>query len=71
VIAFIRGIWTPLSIHDKVAGGLSDPRGGRVGGGARDPDAAAGVFDDREDVHAYPGQRHRLDEVRGQQRVGL
>ena len=38
---------------------------------AEDADAAAGMLDDREDVHPGPGQRHRLDEVRGQQRLGL
>jgi len=60
-----------LEVHDEVAGGLGDPGGGRVGGGAQDPDAATGVFDDREDVHGCPAQRHRFDEVGREQRVGL
>jgi hypothetical protein len=36
-----------------------------------DADTAGGVFADRQDVHAHSGQGHRLDEVRGQQRLGL
>jgi hypothetical protein len=42
-----------------------------VGGGTQDADAAGGVFDDREDVHAHSGQRHGLDEIGREQRVGL
>jgi hypothetical protein len=42
-----------------------------VGGRAEDADAAVGMFDDREDVHPGAGGRDRLDEVRGQQRLGL
>jgi len=44
-----------FEIHDEVAGGLGDPGGGWMGGGPEDVDAAAGVFDHREDVHAHPG----------------
>ena len=40
-------------------------------GGAKDPDAAGGVLDDRQDVLAPAGQGDRLDEVARQQRVGL
>jgi len=39
--------------------------------GAEDPDPAAGVLDDREDVHPRAGERDRLDEVWRQQRLGL
>jgi hypothetical protein len=42
-----------------------------MGGGAEDADAAGGVFDDRQDVKAGPGQGDGFDEVGGQQRVGL
>ncbi|WP_245719037.1 hypothetical protein [Micromonospora rhizosphaerae] len=49
----------------------SSPTGGRVRRDAQDADAAAGVFDHRQDVHPRSGQRHGLDEVCGQQRFGL
>jgi hypothetical protein len=42
-----------------------------VRGGAQDPDAAAGVLDHGKDVQERAGQRHRLDEVGGQQPLGL
>jgi hypothetical protein len=38
-------------VHDQVPGGLGHPGGGRVRGPAKDADAAAGVLDDRENVH--------------------
>jgi len=38
---------------------------------AEDPDAAAGVLGDGEDVLPRAGQGDRLDEVCGEQRVGL
>jgi hypothetical protein len=60
-----------VQVHGQVADGLGDPGGGRMRGGAEDVDAARGVFDDRQDVHANSGQRHRLEEVRCEQRVGL
>ena len=40
-----------LEVHDEVVGGLGHPRCGRMRGRAEDPDAAAGVLDDGEDVH--------------------
>jgi hypothetical protein len=39
--------------------------------GAQDPDSAAGVLDDRQDVHPRPGQGDRFQEVAGQQGIGL
>jgi hypothetical protein len=36
-----------------------------------DTDTAAGMLDDREDVHPGAGKGDGLDEVRGQQRLGL
>lgn len=42
-----------------------------MGGGTKDTDPAGGVFDDGEDVLALPGQGDRLDEVDGQESVGL
>jgi len=40
-------------------------------GRTKDPDAAAGVLNDRQYVHPGTGQRDGLDEVRGQQCLGL
>ena len=60
-----------LDVHHEVAGGLGHPSGSRVRGRAEDADPAAGVVDDREDVHPRSRQRHRLKEIRGQQRIGL
>jgi hypothetical protein len=60
-----------FEVHHEVAGGLGHPRRARVRSGAEDPDTAAGVFDDREDVQPGAGERDRREEVRGQQRVGL
>jgi hypothetical protein len=51
--------------------GLGDPGGAGMGGGAHDADAAAGVLDHREDVHAGPGERDHLEEVGGEDGVGL
>jgi hypothetical protein len=42
------------------------PGAGRVGGSAQDPDAAGGVFDDREDVQVGCGECDCFDEVDGQ-----
>jgi len=39
-----------VQVHREVAGGLGDPGGGGVRGGAQDPDTTGGVLDDREDV---------------------
>jgi hypothetical protein len=52
-----------LKVHHEVAGRLGDPRRGGLGGGAQDPDTAAGMFDDREDVQAGPSEGDRFDEV--------
>jgi hypothetical protein len=60
-----------FEVHGEVSRGLGHPGGGRVCGGAQDADPAAGVFDDREDVHPCPGERDRLYEVACQQGVGL
>jgi hypothetical protein len=60
-----------LEVHDEVPGGLRYPPGGRVCGGAEDPDPAAGVLDHRQYVHPRPGQGGRFQEVAGQQGVGL
>ncbi|MCT9113809.1 hypothetical protein ACFWD7_38015 [Streptomyces mirabilis] len=60
-----------LHVHDQILDRLGDPGGGRVGGGAEDSDEAGGVLDGGEDVLALPGAPDGLDEVRGQDGVGL
>ena len=40
-------------------------------GDAEDADAAGGVLDDGQDVHALAGQGHRLEEVGGEDGLGL
>jgi hypothetical protein len=39
-----------FEVHDEVLGGLGDPGGGRVRGGAQDADPSTGVLDDRKHV---------------------
>jgi hypothetical protein len=46
-----------LEFHDQVAGGLVDPVGGGMGGGAQDADTVRGVLDDRQDIQACPRSR--------------
>jgi len=60
-----------LEVHDEVLRGLCDPGGGRVCGGAQDPDAPAAVLEHREHVEPRPGQSDGLEEVAGQQGIGL
>jgi hypothetical protein len=60
-----------LQVHDQIPGSLGNPVRGGVRGGAEDPDAPGGMLDDREDVLALTGQGDRLNEVAGQQGVGL
>ncbi len=54
-----------------VFGHLPYPRGGRVRGGAQDPDTSAGVLDDRQHVRAGPGQGDRFQDVSSRQGIGL
>jgi hypothetical protein len=46
-----------MEIHDQVSGGLGGPFRGGVGSDAEDADAAAGVFDDGEDVVSHSVER--------------
>jgi hypothetical protein len=50
---------------------LHDPVRGRVHGGTEDPDAPRGVLDGREDVQACSGQGADLEQIAGEQRLGL
>jgi len=60
-----------LQVHDEVTGGLGHPCRGRVGGGAEDPDAAAGVLDHDQHVHPRAGECDGVEEVAGQQCLRL
>jgi hypothetical protein len=42
-----------------------------VGGGSEDPDPTGGVLDHHEDVHPRSADRDRLQEVTGEQGIGL
>jgi hypothetical protein len=55
--------WVPSELYDPVWG--------RVRGGAQEPNPAGSVLDDGEDVQARPGQGAGLEEVAGEQGVGL
>ncbi len=50
---------------------LDDPLPRRVRSDTEDPHPADGVLDDRQDVQSRPHQRADLEEVAGQQRIGL
>jgi hypothetical protein len=60
-----------VEIHEQVAGHLGDP--GIVGmiGDAEDPDAAGGVFDDREHVGAGAVEEVNGEEVGSEDRLRL
>jgi len=60
-----------FEVHHQVPGDRGYPRRGGMCSRAEDPDAAAGVLDDREDVYAGAGERDRLDDIGRQQRLGL
>src|SRR2546430_13608191 len=60
-----------LDVHGEVAGGLSHPRRGRVGGGAEDANPAGGVFDDGRAVQSRAGQGHGFEEIRGADSLAL
>jgi hypothetical protein len=61
MIAFILGIWTPLStvgilkIHDQVPSGLGYPGGSGVRSCTQNPDPPTRVLDDRQHVQAGAG----------------
>jgi hypothetical protein len=51
-----------FDVHGKVAGGLGDPGGARVGAGAEDTNWAGGVLDKERDVESRVGQRRGFEE---------
>jgi hypothetical protein len=60
-----------IEIHAEVAGQLGQPGSGGVGGEAEDVDAAGGVLDDEERVEPVQGKGVDMQQVAGQDRVGL
>jgi hypothetical protein len=60
-----------VEIHEQVAGQLGQPGAGRVGGDTEDVHAAGGVLDDEERVQPVQGEGVEVEQVAGQDRVGL
>lgn len=60
-----------LEVHGHIAGGLGGPGRAGVCGRAGDPHAAGGVLDHREDVQRRSGQCFGLEEVGGEDGLGL
>ena len=60
-----------VEVHEQVAGLLGQPRSGRVGGDAEDVHPAGGVLDDEERVEPAQGDRVEVEQVAGQDRLGL
>ncbi|WP_214322942.1 hypothetical protein [Nonomuraea sediminis] len=60
-----------VQIHHQVPDRLDDPVHARVRGGAEHTDASGGVLNDHQDVLALPAESDGLDEVAGQNGVGL
>nr|WP_259405193.1 hypothetical protein [Microbispora sp. H10830] len=60
-----------VQIHHQVPDRLDDPVCARVCGGAEHTDTSGGVLDHRQDVLALSAEGDGLDEVAGQQGIGL
>ena len=60
-----------VEVHEQVARLLGEPCSGRVGGDAEDVYAAGGVLDDEERVEPVQGDRVEVEQVAGQDRLGL
>jgi hypothetical protein len=60
-----------VEVHEQVARQLGEPGSGRMSGDAEDVDAAGGVLDDEERVEPLQGDRVDVEQVAGQDRLGL
>jgi hypothetical protein len=60
-----------VEVHEQVARLLGQPGAGGVGGDAEDVYAAGGVLDDEEPVQAVQGEGVEVEQVAGEDRVGL
>ena len=60
-----------VEVHQQVAGLLGEPGAGGVGGDAQDVHPPGGVLDDEEDVEAAQGDGVEVEQVAGEDGVGL
>ena len=60
-----------VEVHEEIAGLLGQPGSGGVGGDAEDVHAAGGVLDDEEDIQPAQGDRLKVEQVAGEDRVRL
>ena len=60
-----------IEVHEQVADQLGQPGAGRVGGDPEDVHPAGGVLDDEECIEPVQGDRLKMQQVAGQDRVRL
>jgi hypothetical protein len=60
-----------VEVHEQVASLLGEPGPGGVGGDAEDVHSTGGVFDDEERVEPVQGDRVEVEQVAGQDCLGL
>jgi hypothetical protein len=60
-----------VEVHEQVAGLLSQPRAGRVGGDGEQVHATGGVLDDEERIQSAQGNGLEVEQVAGQDHVRL
>jgi len=60
-----------LEVHQQVAGEFGEPGSGRMGGDAEDVHPTAGALDDEERVGPVPGDGVEVEQVAGEDRLGL
>ena len=60
-----------VEVYQQIAGVLGEPGAGRVGGDAEDVHPTAGVLDDEERVQPVLGDRVDVEQVAGEDRLGL
>ena len=60
-----------VEVHEQVAGLLGQPGAGGMRGDAEDVYAAGGVLDDEERIQPAQGDGVEVEEVAGEDRVGL
>jgi len=60
-----------VEVHVQIACDLGEPGSGRVGGDAEDVYPTGGVLDDEERVEPVQGDRVEVEQVAGEDRLGL
>ena len=58
-----------VEVHEEIAGLLGQPGSGGVGGDPEDVHVAGGVLDDEEDIQPAQGDRLKVKQVAGEDRV--